>query len=86
MDKSDKSRLKIPLLRPETAKRLSELSPGQQEKVLEVASKLLARYLKRRSQEIRYPVEEERITVTNTGTGPDKLGTWTPLPPYKIED
>ncbi len=79
MDHSGKPDLKKPLLTPETVTKLEQLPPAERAKVLDVASRILARNLMSRSRGIRYPVSEERISTT---AGPENQGTWTPPPPY----
>lgn len=81
MDKSNKTDLKVPLLQPETVVALNKLHPAEREKVLDVASKILARHLKSRSTEIRYLPSVEKITTT---VHPVNQGTLTPPPFYTI--
>ncbi len=76
---SDKPDSQPSLLTPETVTKLEKLPPAARAKVLDVASKILARHLKSRSRDIRYPVTEERISTT---AGPENHGTWNPPPPY----
>lgn len=82
MGQSDKPDSQAPLLSPETVAKLQKLPPGECAKVLDVASRILARQLKSRLQDIRYPVTEERIS---TKADPKYPGTWTPPLPYLKE-
>lgn len=79
-EKPQNTKPTIRLISPETANRLADLPPDARERVLAVAGKLLARYLKRRSA---YSLSEERI---ETQPYPRKQATWTPPVPYDAKD
>lgn len=82
MDPTDKRDSRPPLLSHDTVTKLQMLPPEERAKVLDVASKILARQLKSRLRDIRYPVTEESISTT---ADPKYPGTWTPPLPYLKE-
>jgi len=82
MDHSDKPDSQPKLLNPGTVAVLQNLPPAARAKVLDGASRILARHLKFRSRDTPYPVTEERILTT---ARPENQGTWTPPPTYLKE-